>query len=96
MYLAATRVFDISVHSFLEKNEALVRQERERILKDLLKSSAPVAQTLVVAILQLVILGSFDHYVFTIHQTLLLFWIVIGLSIKVTLRNIPLDTPSKF
>ena len=37
---------------------------------------------LTVSLMQLAILGSFDHYVFTIHQTQLLFWIVVGLLLR--------------
>ena len=33
-----------------------------------------------ISILQIVILGSFDHYFLTIHQTLLLLWMVLGIS----------------
>jgi len=35
-----------------------------------------------ISFLQIIILGSFDHYLITIHQTLLLFWIVFGLALQ--------------
>jgi O-antigen ligase len=35
-----------------------------------------------ISFLQILILGSFDHYFLTINQTLLLFWIVLGLSLQ--------------
>jgi O-antigen ligase len=34
-----------------------------------------------IAIIQFIILGLFDHYVFTIHQTSLLFWFIVGLGL---------------
>jgi hypothetical protein len=34
--------------------------------------------------LQFFILGSFDHYLYTIHQTQLLFWLTLGLSLTYT------------
>jgi hypothetical protein len=35
-----------------------------------------------ISFLQILLLGSFDHYFITIHQTLLLFWIVLGLGLQ--------------
>lgn len=35
-----------------------------------------------ISVLQIILLGSFDHYLFTMHQTLLLFWIVFGLGLQ--------------
>ncbi len=35
-----------------------------------------------ISFLQILLLGSFDHYFFTIHQTLLLFWVVFGLALQ--------------
>lgn len=37
-----------------------------------------------VTILQFFILGSFDHYLFTIHQMQILFWLTVGLSLTYT------------
>ncbi len=36
------------------------------------------SKLLFVTLLQIIILGSFDHYFYTLHQTLLLFWLVLG------------------
>ncbi|HSX39839.1 MAG TPA: O-antigen ligase family protein [Candidatus Saccharimonadales bacterium] len=47
----------------------------------LIKRNNFLATLLVVSICQLLILGSFDHYVFTLQQNYLLFWLVIGLSL---------------
>ena len=35
-----------------------------------------------IAFLQIILLGCFDHYFITIHQTLLLFWITLGLGLQ--------------
>ena len=35
-----------------------------------------------ISFLQIILLGSFDHYFITMHQTLLLFWIVFGLALQ--------------
>jgi len=49
-------------------------------LKRLVNSS--YFHVFLISLLQIVLLGSFDHYLFTIHQTLLLFWIIFGLSLQ--------------
>jgi hypothetical protein len=33
-----------------------------------------------ISLTQVILLGSMDHYFFTIHQTHLLFWLILGLS----------------
>jgi hypothetical protein len=35
-----------------------------------------------ISVLQIIILGSFDHYILTMHQTLLLFWLILGISLR--------------
>ena len=35
-----------------------------------------------ISVLQVILLGSFDHYLFTMHQTLLLFWVIFGLGLQ--------------
>lgn len=45
----------------------------------LVKVSKSTNTLLLVSLLQFFLLGSFDHYVLTIHQTQLLFWIIFGL-----------------
>jgi hypothetical protein len=35
-----------------------------------------------VSVLQIIILGSFDHYILTMHQTLLLFWLILGIGLQ--------------
>ncbi len=35
-----------------------------------------------ISVLQIIILGSFDHYILTMHQTLLLFWLILGISLQ--------------
>lgn len=35
-----------------------------------------------ISVLQVILLGSFDHYLFTMHQTLLLFWVTFGLGLQ--------------
>ena len=49
-------------------------------LKRLVNSS--YFHVFLISLLQIVLLGSFDHYLFTMHQTLLLFWIIFGLSLQ--------------
>ena len=49
-------------------------------LKRLVNSS--YFHVFLISLLQLVLLGSFDHYLLTMHQTLLLFWIIFGLSLQ--------------
>ncbi|HPD73926.1 MAG TPA: O-antigen ligase family protein [bacterium] len=49
-------------------------------LKRLINSS--YFHVFLISLLQIVLLGSFDHYLFTMHQTLLLFWIIFGLSLQ--------------
>jgi len=48
----------------------------------LLKRSYGPPAYLFVSLLQLVILGSFDHYLFTGVQTQILFWLIVGLSLS--------------
>ena len=50
----------------------------------LLSQSFGPAAALFVSVSQLVILGSFDHYLLTIQQTQLLFWLTVGLSLTYT------------
>jgi len=35
-----------------------------------------------ISFLQIILLGSFDHYIFTSHQALLLFWLVMALAVQ--------------
>ena len=49
---------------------------------NLLKKSYGPPAYLFVSLLQLVILGSFDHYLFTGVQTQILFWLIVGLSLS--------------
>ena len=49
-------------------------------LKRLLNSS--YFHVFLISVLQIILLSSFDHYTFTIHQTLLLFWIIFGLGLQ--------------
>lgn len=49
-------------------------------IKRLLNSS--YFYVFLISVLQIVLLSSFDHYFLTIHQTLLLFWIVLGLGLQ--------------
>ena len=48
----------------------------------LLKKNYGPPAYLFVSLLQLVILGSFDHYLFTGIQTQILFWLIVGLSLS--------------
>ncbi len=41
-----------------------------------------------ISLLQVAFMGSFDHYFFTIHQTQLLFWLLTGLAMGVSLKHI--------
>jgi len=50
------------------------------VLKKLLNSS--YFHVLLISFLQIVILGSLDHYLFTIHQTQILFWLVLGMALQ--------------
>jgi O-antigen ligase len=49
-----------------------------------LKREFGVSTLLFVSLLQFIILGCFDHYVYTIHQTQILFWLTIGLALSYT------------
>ena len=49
--------------------------------------SDPVWKSLLVNFFQLLILGSFDHYFLTIHQTMLIFWLTLGISLKYNLNT---------
>lgn len=49
-------------------------------LKRLLDSS--YFHVFLISVLQIILLSSFDHYPFTIHQTLLLIWVVFGLGLQ--------------
>ncbi len=49
-------------------------------LRRLLNSS--YFHVFLISVLQIILLSSFDHYPFTIHQTLLLFWIIFGLGLQ--------------
>ena len=53
-------------------------------IKTLLKQSYGVAAILFITILHFIILGSFDHYLLTIHQTQVMFWLTLGLSLAYT------------
>lgn len=50
----------------------------------LLKQPYGIPAVLFVTILHFIILGSFDHYLFTIHQTQTIFWLTLGLSLAYT------------
>ena len=50
----------------------------------LLKNHFGVPAFLFVSLLQLAILGSFDHYLVTMQQTQLLFWLTLGLALSYT------------
>lgn len=63
-----------------------------RLCMDLLKRNSVVSKVLFISIFQVVLLGSFDHYIFTIHQTFLLFWLIVGMSARALSKDI--DTPS--
>lgn len=41
-----------------------------------------------ISLMQVVFMGSFDHYFFTIHQTQILFWLISGLVLGVNLKHI--------
>lgn len=49
-------------------------------LKRLINSS--YFDVFLISLLQLIMLGSFDHYLFTMHQTFLLFWMILGLGLQ--------------
>src|SRR3989344_5907952 len=49
--------------------------------------SDPVWRVLLINVFQLLILGSFDHYFLTIHQTMLIFWLTLGISLKYNLNT---------
>lgn len=49
-------------------------------LKRLVNSS--YFHVFLISVLQIILLGSFDHYLFTMHQTLLLFWLIFGLGLQ--------------
>lgn len=46
-----------------------------------LASEKKVSLLFFVTILQFIVLGSFDHYVFTMHQIQILFWLTLGLAL---------------
>lgn len=46
-----------------------------------------VGHVLYISVLQVIILGSFDHFFFTIHQTQLLLWLTLGLALKYNFHN---------
>ena len=50
----------------------------------MLKNYFGAAAFLFVSLLQLAILGSFDHYIITMQQTQLLFWLTLGLALSYT------------
>jgi len=51
------------------------------------KYSDPIWKVLLLNFFQLLILGSFDHYFLTIHQTMLIFWLTLGISLKYNLNT---------
>lgn len=53
-------------------------------LKSLLEYGYGLAAAYFVLLLQIFIVGSFDHYLFTIHQTQYLFWLTVGLALAYT------------
>lgn len=50
----------------------------------LLKQDYGIAAVLFVTLLNFIILGSFDHYLLTAHQTQTIFWLTLGLSLAYT------------
>jgi hypothetical protein len=52
-----------------------------------LLSSRAISRALTIVLLQFVVLGSFDHYILTIHQTLLLLLLTISFSLNYTFRH---------
>jgi len=50
----------------------------------LLKKEYGAVVVLFITFLQIVILGSFDHYIYTQHQMQLLFWLTVGLALTYT------------
>lgn len=53
-------------------------------IRAVLSKSYGVPAILFITILNLIILGSFDHYLLTIHQTQLMLWLTLGLSLAYT------------
>ncbi|MFZ5424418.1 MAG: O-antigen ligase family protein [Patescibacteria group bacterium] len=52
-----------------------------RTLHHLLNRKDNFAKLMLVSLAQFIILGSFDHYIFTILQTQVLFWLTLGMSL---------------
>ena len=52
-----------------------------RTLTKLIVENRSFSFLMLVSIGQFLILGSFDHYIFTITQTQLLFWLTLGMSL---------------
>ncbi len=57
-------------------------------LVNLLRQPFGIPAILFVSLLQFFILGSFDHYLFTVHQTQTLVWLTLGLSLTYTERDV--------
>jgi hypothetical protein len=53
----------------------------------LLNHSFGYPAVLFVTILQFFVLGSLDHYLWTIHQTQILLWLTLGLALAYTNRD---------
>ena len=58
------------------------------VLLILLKQPFGIPAVLFVTILQFFIMGSFDHYLLTIQQTQLLFWLTVGLALTYTKKDV--------
>jgi len=51
---------------------------------EVLQKKHPYWPNLLISLSQLLILGSFDHYLYTIHQTMLIFWLTLGMALSYT------------
>lgn len=57
-------------------------------IKSTLAQKFGVAAIFFISILQIVIMGSFDHFFYTIHQTSILFWLTVGLALTYTKEDV--------
>lgn len=58
------------------------------VLFSLLSQSFGIPAILFITLLQFVLLGSFDHYLLTIHQMQLLFWLTVGFALTYTKEDV--------
>jgi hypothetical protein len=54
------------------------------VLTSLFKRRPVYWEFLFITLLQMLILGGFDHYLYTIHQTVFLFWLTLGMALAYT------------